>query len=250
MPEQRADHDGQPEREPGDIPTSDRVGILAAATADAMKHKARGEHETELGARQMVSADEVASIVGSWPEAPRKIAGQLMEQYGPPNEATPTKLFWYRNGPWKRTELTSDVVVHDFPSPHSDFLTQYIDYRVPVEMYSVLGAYDGSCLVDRTAGEVAARCDSEAANIVTLNLMHDLVTGRTTVDDARQTYADNVVGYTLGRSSPYAERLQFDVPQDGTEDPDEAIAAGAMVRQTAGKIRDVVTGSNEDVSTG
>ena len=233
-----------------DMATGERMMTLAGAMVDAVTHKAKGEHETEDGARQTVDLATVEQLISDWPAAPKRGAQQMIERYGPPNEATPTKLFWYRNGPWKRTELTSDVVVHDFPSPHSDFLTQYIDYRVPVEMYSVLGAYDGSCLVDRTAGEVAARCDSEAANIVTLNLMHDLVTGRTTVDDARQTYADNVVGYTLGRSSPYAERLQFDVPQDGTEDPDEAIAAGAMVRQTAGKIRDVVTGSNEDVSTG
>ena len=171
-----------------------------------------------------------------------------MEQYGPPNEATPTKLFWYRNGPWKRTELTSDVVLHDFPSPHSDFLTQYIDYRVPVEMFSMLGEYDGSCLVDRTAGEAAARCDSEAANILTMNLMHDLITGKTTVEEARQTYADNMVGYTLGRSAPYAERFQFEVSPGGTEDPDQAIAGGAMARQTVGKIKDVLSGSQEAVS--
>ncbi len=238
------------DREPRDIDTADRIGILAAATADAMKHKAQGEHETEEGARQTVETSQVEAVIEAWPEAPKKIARQMMEQYGAPNEMTPTKLFWYRNGPWKRTELTSDVVLHDFPSPHSDFLTQFIDYRVPVEMFSMLGEYDGSCLIDRTAGEAAARCDSEAANILTMNLMHDLVTGRTTVEEARQTYADNMVGYTLGRSAPYAERFQFEVSQGGTEDTDEAIAEGAMVRQTVGKIKDVLTGSDEAVSGG
>ncbi len=64
--------------------------------------------------------------------------------------------------------------MHNFPSPHTDFLTQYIDYRVPVDMFAELGRYDGSCLVDRTTGEAAARCDSEAANFLTLNLMHDM----------------------------------------------------------------------------
>ncbi len=39
------------EREPKDIDTGDRMATLAAATADAMKHKVRGEHETEDGAR-------------------------------------------------------------------------------------------------------------------------------------------------------------------------------------------------------
>jgi hypothetical protein len=228
--------------EPKDVPTGKRITTLAVATADAMKHKARGEHETELGAGQTVDLADAMAIVESWPEAPKMLAGQLFEQYGPPNEATPTKLFWYRNGPWKRTELTSDVVLHDFPSPHSDFLTMFIDYRVPTEMFSVLGAYDGSCLVDRTAGEVAARCDSEAANVLTLNLMHELVTGVKTVEEARQVYAESMVGFTLGRSAPYAESLRFDVPEGGTEDPDEAIAGGAMIRQSVGKVKDLLTG--------
>ena len=52
------------------------------------------------------------------------VARQMLEQYGAPNEATPTKLFWCRNGPWKRSELTSDVVLHNLPTPHSDYLTK------------------------------------------------------------------------------------------------------------------------------
>lgn len=235
------------DRGPEDIATPDRIAVLAKATADAAGHKAKGEHETEAGAVNRVETAAVDSLIETWPDGPRTIARQMIEQYGPPNEATPTKLFWYRNGPWKRTELTSDVVLHDFPSPHSDFLTQYIDYRVPVEMFSTIAEYDGSCLVDRTVGEAAARCDSEAANILTLNLMHDLVTGATTVEEARKVYADNMVGYTLGRSAPYAERFQFELPQGGTEDPDRPVAGPAMVRQTLGKMKDVVTGSQEDV---
>ena len=112
-------------------------------------------------------------LIAHWPEAPQRTARQMLEQYGPSNEATRTKLFWYEKRPWKRILVTSDVLVHNFPAPHSDYLTQWIDYRVPVEMFDALGRYDGSCLVDRTAGEAAARCDSEAANIITLNLMHE-----------------------------------------------------------------------------
>jgi hypothetical protein len=44
-----------------------------------------------------------------------------------------------------------------FPTAHTDFLTQYIDYRVPVDRFDDLAAFDGSCLADRTAGEAAAR---------------------------------------------------------------------------------------------
>lgn len=45
-----------------------------------------------------------------------------------------------------------------------------------------------------------------------------------------------------------AERFQFEVSQGGTEDPDQAIAGGAMARQTVGKIKDVLSGSQDAVS--
>ena len=228
------------DREPRDIPTGDRVGALGSAMVDAAKHMTAGDHESERGAEHQVPLGQAEAIIDGWPEAPRKIARQLLEQYGPPNEATPTKFFWYRNGPWKRSELTSDAVVHNFPAPHSDFLTQYIDYQVPVGTFDAIAAFDGSCLPDRTAGEAGARCDTEAANILTLNLMHDLVTGKTTVEDARKTYAETLSAYTLGRSAPYAERLQFDVPSGGTEDPDEPNIGGSMVHQTLEKVKDVL----------
>jgi len=168
----------------------------------------------------------------------------MLAQYGPPNEATPTKLFWYNNGPWKRTLVTSDVVIRNFPAPHSDYVTQWIDYKVPVEMFDAIGQYDGSCLVDRTAGEVAARCDSEAANIITLNLMHEIVTGKLSVEDARKVYAETMMAYSMGRDAAYAERLQFAVPRSETEDPDEGMGVGPVVRQAAGKVKDMLTGKD------
>jgi hypothetical protein len=228
--------------DPGDVKTSERMATLAAAKADAIGHKVRGQQQTEPGRRYEADPAEVAAAVEQWPAAPKKVARQLVEQYGAPNEATPTKLIWYRNGFWKRTVLSRDEIVHNFPTSHTDFLTQYIDYRVPVDMFDDLAAFDGSCLADRTAGEVAARCDSEAMNILTLNLMHEIVTGRRTVDEARQVYAENAAAYTMGRPAPYTERLQFALPNEQTGDPDEAMIAGAMGRQVAGKAKDVVSG--------
>ena len=62
----------------------------------------------------------------------------------------PTKLFWYGNGPWKRTELSGDAVVHNWPTVHSDFLTQVIDYRVPPEMFHLIAMFDvlNYCAID------------------------------------------------------------------------------------------------------
>jgi hypothetical protein len=173
----------------------------------------------------------------------------MLEKYGPPNEATPTRLFWHRNRPWKRTELTSDAVVHHWPAPHTDFLTQYIDYRVPPELTHLITMFDGSILVDRTRGEVAARCDSEAANVLGLNMIHELVTGKRTVEEARHTSEQSTVAYNLGRDAPYAERLLFEVPQGGTEDLDEGHLTGAVLQQAAGKLKDTLTPGGGEEAT-
>ena len=235
-------------RGPAGLTTTERMATLAGAVTDAVGHKARGEHETEHGARNTVPLAEAEAIIATWPEAPQKGARQMLAQYGAPNEATPTKLFWYRAGPWKRIQATSDVVTHDFPAPHSDYLTMWIDYQVPLAMVGEVTRYDGSCLIDRTAGEAAARCDSEAANTITLNLMHEIVTGKRTVEEAREVYAANVAGYTMGRPAPYAERLLFPVPQGGTEDPDEGMGVTPIVKQAAGKVKDMITGHAHEPS--
>lgn len=61
---------------------------------------------------------EAQRLIAEWPEAPRKTAEKLLDHYGPPNEATATKLFWYRNRPWRRTVLTAHEIVHNFPTAH------------------------------------------------------------------------------------------------------------------------------------
>ncbi len=240
------DREAQPQ--PKDLDTGERLATTGRAVLQGIAHEARGEHETEEGARHRVDAAEVERLIEGWPDAQKNVARQMLAKYGPPNEATPTKLFWYRNGPWKRTVLTSDVVAHNWPTPHSDFLTQVIDYRVPPELVHLIALFDGSILVDRTRGEVAARCDSEAANVLGMNMVHEIVTGKRSVDEAREATAHNTVAYSMGRSAPYAERLLFDVPPGGTEDLDEAMIAGAVVTQAAGKLKDLVTGGGDEAT--
>jgi hypothetical protein len=101
--------------------------------------------------------------------------------------------------------------------------------------------FDGSIRVDRTWGEVAARCDAQAANVLGLNMVQELVTGTRSVDEARHTSEPNTVACNLGRDGPYAERLLFEVPQDGTEDLDGNKRCGAVLQQLAGRRKDAVT---------
>lgn len=221
------------------MPTHERAGSLATAQAEARKLQAEGAGGSELGQRSSVSLAEAQAIITSWPEAPQKVGEKLLEHYGPPNEATPSKLFWYRIGPWARIELTADEVLHNFPTPHTDFLTQYVDYPVRADKGSELLAFDGSVIVDRTAGQLGARCDHEAYNTLTINLAVEILEGRRTVEDARRFYGETANAFVLGRDAPYAERLLFDPPTAETGDPDESIIASGMAHQAKEKIKDI-----------
>jgi hypothetical protein len=231
-----------------DMGTGQRLVTTGRAVVQGIGRGLSGEHESSQGAQYHMDRSEAESVIDEWPEPQKRLALQLIEKYGPPNEASRTALFWYDNGPWKRTVLSSDSVQHNWPTPHTDFLSQYIDYRVPPEMVGMISQFDGSIIVDRTRGEVLARCDSEAANVLGMNMVHEIVTGKRTVEDARHTSEQSTVAWNLGRSAPYAERLLFEVPEGGTEDLDRSHISGAILEQAAGKAKDILTGQHEEAT--
>ncbi len=234
--------------QPKDLGTRERMATTGRAVMQGVATEARGEHEVEEAGKHTVDRDKVERILAGWSDPPRNVAGQMLDKYGPPNEATPTKLFWYGNGPWKRTQITNEVVAHNWPAPHTDFLTQTIDYRVPPQKAHLIAEFDGSIIVDRTKGEVSARCDSESANALGLNMVHEIVSGKRTVDEAREITAQNTAAYNLGREAPYAERLLFEVPEGDTEDLDKTTIGGAVLEQMAGKAKDMLPGENEEAT--
>lgn len=228
---------------PGDIPTSERIRDIGSAMISSAGQKLTGkEGADQSGASWLLTEAEVEELTRDWPIAPRNAVSQMLKQYGPPNEGTRFRLFWYNNGPWKRMEVTRDEINHNFPAPHTDYITCWINYRVPVELADDIARYDGSCLIDRTAGEAGARCDSEAANMITINYMHEIVTGQKTVEEARHAYAEQMAAYMLGRPAPYAERLLFQPLEGGTMDPDEGMMTPHMLNQVGEKAKDMLGG--------
>ncbi|MFZ3589132.1 hypothetical protein ACOI1C_07540 [Bacillus sp. DJP31] len=184
--------------------------------------------------------DMVQTIIIDWPAMSKQSAHLTIEQYGPPNEAIASRLIWYNNGPWKRTIVFRDEIPHDFPQPHTDVIENFIDYRVPPEMFSELAKFDGSVIVERTKGEVSSRCDMEAANILSLNLMHEIVIGKLNAEQAREVYCEVTSAYMMNRPAPYAEKIQFEVSTEETMDTDVVMIGDAMIHQAARKVIDFV----------
>ncbi|MFC4321212.1 hypothetical protein [Litchfieldia salsa] len=214
--------------------------LKTAATAMMSDFKVQTFGGAEKTTDTVVAMDTVSSIIDDWNAMSKKAANLTIKQYGPPNEATQSRLIWYNNGPWKRTIVYRDEIPHDFPQPHTDVIENYINYSVPPEMFSEIAKFDGSVVVERTKGEVSSRCDMEAANILALNLMNDIVTGKLSVEEARDKYCEVTSTFMMNRPAPYAEKLQFDVRKDEKYDTDIVMIADEMVEQAIEKVNDIV----------
>ncbi len=184
-----------------------------------------------MGIVTAIDDASVEQIIDDWPDTAQKAARTILERYGLPDEATPNRLIWHHNGPWKRTVITREEVPHNFPKPHNDVLEQFIDYQVPPESADDLAAFDGSVIVERTKGELSARCDKEEMNFLALNLAHDIATRRRSVDDARRAYTEKAMTWMMKRSDDegYTEGFQLEVPTGGTGDPDETTIEETML---------------------
>jgi len=218
---------------------NERIKTAATGAMSAAKSQAVGGAE-ENPSPAVVDAQTVEAITADWPKMAKSAAHEIIEKYGQPNEAIPSRLIWYNNGPWKRTVVYRHEIPHNFPQPHTDVVEQFIDYHVPPEKFSELAKFDCSVIVERTAGEVSARCDMEAANFLAINMMHEIVTGKLTAEEARETYSENTSAYVMNRPAPYAEAFQFELPRGETADKDKTTIAGDMVRQGVEKAKDIV----------
>jgi hypothetical protein len=174
------------------------------------------------GQPQRMEMQTVERIIANWPEESQKAAQATMKKYGAPDGATASLLEWQNNGPWKRTIVFADPIDHHFPMEHKDVLQNVIDYKVPIDQFDDLARFDGSIIAFRTGGEMAARCDDEAANFLALNLAHEIIVGRRSVEDARDFYARTIMEHKEGKPSEYTQGLTFSI-SGPTADPDRPV---------------------------
>jgi hypothetical protein len=172
-----------------------------------------------------------SDIIKDWPDESREAAQLVIDKYGEPHEAIASQLTWHEVGPWKRMVATRAFFQHDFPAPHIDAVESFLDYRVPVEKFSALAEFDGSVIVERTAGEVSARCHDEEANQLALNLMHDIVTGAKNSEQAREYYAKEFLDYRRKQPTPYMDKLRFTPGNGSAADPDQRVLSDDDLEQ-------------------
>ncbi|MCP8616391.1 hypothetical protein [Salirhabdus salicampi] len=219
--------------------------VKTASTAMASDIKVQMFGNAEKITKTTENSEKIHSIIEKWNAMSKKAAKATIKQYGPPNEASDSRLIWYCNGDWKRTIVYRDEIPHDFPQPHTDVIENVINYTVPIEKYTDIAKFDGSIIVERTRGEVSSRCDMEAANILALNLMHEIVTGRLGPERAREKYCEITSAFMMNRSTPTMEKLQFKVATKPVYDTDTVLIADEMLQEARKKLHELVD-ENED----
>lgn len=195
------------------------AGALTIALATAA-HAAAAQPDRGMS---RMNAEQMTRMMAGWPQASRTAAMAMTQKYGPPAAMTADMAMWGRTGPWKRTVVYKMEHAHEFPMHHTDVMQQWIDYRAPADLYDELATYDGSVVLERTAGEISARCDKEGANFLALNLADEIMRGKRSVADARTMYGDQITKMKAHQSATYTERLLFTPPMGGTGDPDRSV---------------------------
>ena len=188
---------------------------------------------------QVASADmkdDAMKMMANWSMDAQKAAKGMMEIHGAPDEATATMLVWHNKGPWKRIIASSTTTMHNFPGPHPDSVEQFLNYKVPESKHDEIARFDGSVNIDRTRGEMSARCDAQTHNILALNLAHDIIMGKRSVEGARAFYARAIkIEKMQHQLHHYMLRLNF-TPMASTADPDHV---DSLLRPMVRKMRDM-----------
>jgi hypothetical protein len=111
----------------------------------------------------------------------------------------------------------NEEIPHEFPVPHKDVFRQVIDYKVDPGKADEILEYDGSVILERTKGEISARCDKEEANFLAINLADEVAKGRRSIEDARKFYAESMMAMMKeNKKNEYLQGFRFQVALSAT----------------------------------
>lgn len=210
------------------------VYSIAVACSLPVASTAWAEHHGQQGK----SSAQAEQVMKNWKEQPHKVAQDMMRKYGPPHEVTEQRMIWHNTGPWKRTELINEEIDHKFPLPHKDMLLQVVDLQVPADKLDDIAEFDGSVIVERTRGELGARCDKEGANFLAVNLAQQIATGKLSAEEAKKIYTEKIIAFTNGESVELMQKLNFE-PQKNAGDPGQMTMDESTAKQVKQKMKEM-----------
>lgn len=195
----------------------------------AMKqHDQQAMKQHDQQARQ-----QIKQLTQSWPEGPRKEIDKMIEANGLPSGITQSRVIWDDlDGPFNEIVVYKDTIEHNWPVPHQDYLEHTVFYSVPEDKFDELAKFDGSVIAERTRGTLAARCHTEWANMIALNLAEDVINEEKTVEEARDAYVQAVKQQMSGEMPQIASKLMFEpMDEQQARNPAEQVPMAQNVPQ-------------------
>lgn len=196
--------------------------VFTGCTHKKYEEKTSAKTSMTSNINKPVTQKDVDKFTETWPLASKTAIKDLTKKHGLPSTLTEEMAIWAKAGPFKRSIVYKEEIIHQFPLQHSDILQQTIDYRVPQDKVSELSKFDGSLIVDRTKGELTSRNDREEMNILAFNLADKIIKGEMTVETARREYSKNADALAAGSTNAMLTEINFS-SQKNTYDPDTMI---------------------------
>jgi|GEM_PF-2982097 len=207
------------------------AGVAETATDEAVVAMAPQDSARAMGQgrdwdwdREQARIDEARRLTRDWPEKQRRQIQRMSELHGSPAGVTDHVVIWRDVEPFALITIERKSVRHHFPIKHEDFMAHAVHYDIEPDRVDELTAFDGSVYVDRTGGLLAAKCDTQAHNLLALNLGHDVLSGSRSAKEAQKEFARIIAMEKRGMSHDYLEELQFDPGSpDSAPDPGESM---------------------------
>lgn len=200
------------------------IMILAVSCGSTKKDK---DVNISKVMKESINEKSVEKHISQWPADSKKAADTMIQKYGLPEDVTKDLLVWRNIGPFAKAVVYKTPTKHLFPTPHNDVIEHFVYYASPsADKVAQIWEFSGSVGLDRTMGMMSARSDSEAANILALNLADQIIKGEKTIEDARLEYGKNIVKLTDSSEQPshLTQTLVFSTNNDKVGDPDHTIS--------------------------
>lgn len=149
-----------------------------------------------------------ADLVPDWPSLSRNLARVVAQEYGKPDHIAPEALVWRNRGNWSTISVFRDMDTVDKPN----ILRQAVSYSVPLKNWRRLSAFNRGVTYDPVRHELVARSDSEAVNMLALNLADEVIRGVRSAPDAEKFYDLTTSLSAAGKGSRYMRQLLFTAP--------------------------------------
>ncbi len=94
-----------------------------------------------------------------------------------------------------------------------------VDYKVPTDRVDNVLQYNEAIIIDKNKGQMSSFAESEAMNILALNLAKDVIDGKLSAESARVKFGKETLDYMNGNRTAYTSVLsfggQFQTPDQG-----------------------------------